>query len=193
MAAGLVWALPAGYARRLAPDRLRGKAVAVVMAGIPVALALGVPGGALLGGWAGRRAVFSAVTVVAVVLIGWIALTVPDLPGGPRGGRIPIRRTLAVPGVVPVLFVTLAFVLAPTVLHTCLAAFLGRRGMAGSIDLVLPAFGAASLLSVWVVGAHIDRRPRGLVLASAALFASAAAILATGSGGPGAVYTAAVL
>ncbi|AEK46194.1 major facilitator superfamily permease [Amycolatopsis mediterranei S699] len=40
VAAGLVWALLAGYARRLVPDR-QGKAIAIVMAGIPLALSLG--------------------------------------------------------------------------------------------------------------------------------------------------------
>src|SRR5437016_4151939 len=32
VAAGLVWALLAGYARRMAPDHLQGKAIAIVMA-----------------------------------------------------------------------------------------------------------------------------------------------------------------
>ncbi|MEU4746313.1 MFS transporter, partial [Actinosynnema sp. NPDC023658] len=41
VAAGVVWALLAGYARRVAPDHLRGRATALVMAGIPVALSLG--------------------------------------------------------------------------------------------------------------------------------------------------------
>ncbi|MGO4421981.1 MFS transporter, partial [Streptomyces sp. MCAF7] len=35
VAAGLAWALLAGYARRMAPVALQGKAVAVVMTGIP--------------------------------------------------------------------------------------------------------------------------------------------------------------
>jgi predicted MFS family arabinose efflux permease len=42
------------YARRLAPAGLEGRATAVVMAGIPLALSLGVPAGAFSGRrWAG--------------------------------------------------------------------------------------------------------------------------------------------
>ncbi|WP_238695773.1 MFS transporter, partial [Streptomyces sp. E2N171] len=48
VAAGLAWALLAGYARRMAPVALQGKAIAIAMAGIPVALSLGVPAGTFL-------------------------------------------------------------------------------------------------------------------------------------------------
>jgi predicted MFS family arabinose efflux permease len=57
VAAGVVWALLAGYARRMAPEHMQGKAIAIVMAGIPLALSLGIPAGTFLGaalGWAGR-------------------------------------------------------------------------------------------------------------------------------------------
>ncbi|MBO0516731.1 MFS transporter, partial [Streptomyces beijiangensis] len=43
VAAGLAWALLAGYARRLAPAHLQGRAIAIAMSGIPLALSLGVP------------------------------------------------------------------------------------------------------------------------------------------------------
>ncbi|GAA2223670.1 MFS transporter [Streptomyces amakusaensis] len=193
VAAGLVWALLAGYARRIAPVPLRGRAVAVVMAGIPAALSLGVPAGTFLGERAGWRAAFWAVTVLAVILIGWIAALVPDRPGQASGDRIPVRSALAVPGVVPVLFITLATVLAHTVLYTYIAAFLARLGMGDSIDLVLLAFGLASLTAIWIVGVHINRRLRALTLAAVALFATATTVLAVTSGTPALVYPAVIL
>ncbi|MYS11844.1 MFS transporter, partial [Streptomyces sp. SID6041] len=82
VAAGVAWALLAGYARRIAPPHLQGRAVAVAMTGIPLALSLGVPAGTFLGEAVGWRAAFTAMTVIAVGLLGWIALVVPDLPGG---------------------------------------------------------------------------------------------------------------
>ncbi|MER2207012.1 MAG: MFS transporter, partial [Rhodococcus sp. (in: high G+C Gram-positive bacteria)] len=48
VAAGIAWALLAGYARSLAPKHLEGRAIAFAMAGIPLALALGVPFGTYL-------------------------------------------------------------------------------------------------------------------------------------------------
>ncbi|MGW8364279.1 MFS transporter, partial [Streptomyces wedmorensis] len=115
VAAGVAWALLAGYARRLAPAHLQGRAVAVAMTGIPLALSLGVPAGTFLGEAAGWRTSFAAMTVIAAALLAWIALAVPDLPGEPRGARAPAARTLAVPGVLPVLTVTFVLVLAHTV------------------------------------------------------------------------------
>ncbi|MBM9961175.1 MFS transporter, partial [Pseudomonas aeruginosa] len=49
MAAGVVWGLLAGYARRLVPPRLQGRALAVAGVGQPIALAIGVPLGTWLG------------------------------------------------------------------------------------------------------------------------------------------------
>ncbi|MBB4905637.1 MFS transporter [Actinophytocola algeriensis] len=177
IAAGVVWALLAGYAARLAPEPLRGKAIAVVMAGIPLALSLGVPAGTFLGDLLGWRVTFWVMTAVAVVLLGWIVALVPDFPGS-RGGRPDLRATLRVPGVPAILFVTLVFVLAHTVLYTYVATFLGARGMGGAVDVVLLVFGVASMVSIVVVGAHVDRRLRTLTVVSAALFAVAVAVLA---------------
>ncbi|MET0132233.1 MAG: MFS transporter [Kibdelosporangium sp.] len=188
VAAGLIWALLAGYAGRLAPPELRGKAIAIVMAGIPLALSLGVPAGTFLGDAVGWRVTFWVMTGLAVVLVGWTVLLVPDHPG--QGGRIALRRTAAMPGVAPVLFITFVFVLAHTILYTYVATFLDRAGMAGSTDVVLLVFGVASVIGIWVVGAHIDRRPRGLLVAATILFAVAVTLLATS---PALVYLAVAL
>ncbi|MEV0321459.1 MFS transporter [Streptomyces sp. NPDC050658] len=193
VAAGLAWALLAGYARRLAPVHLRGKAIAVAMAGIPLALSLGVPAGTFLGDALGWRVAFLLMTALTVVLLGWITVAVPDHPGQRREGRTPVLRTLRVPGVTPVLAVTLVFVLAHTVLYTYIATFLDHLGMGGSTDLVLLVFGAASLLSIWIVGAHIHRRLRTLTIASALLVAVAAALLAVLAESPALVYVAVTL
>ncbi|NUP02667.1 MAG: MFS transporter [Nonomuraea sp.] len=193
VAAGLAWALLAGYARRLVPGPLQGRAVAVVMTGVPVALSVGVPAGTYLGGALGWRWAFALMTGVAVVLLGWIALGVPDRPGQERAGRVPVARVLSVPGVVPVLFVTLVFVLAHTVLYAYIATFLDEFGLGDSTDLVLLVFGGASLLSIWIVGAFIDRRLRALTVASTVLVGAAAALLAVFAHTPALVYVAAAL
>ncbi|MFI6495822.1 MFS transporter [Nonomuraea typhae] len=193
VAAGLAWALLAGYARRMAPPHLRGKAIAVAMAGIPLALSLGVPAGAFLGKALGWQAAFLSMTGLTVLLLAWITASVPDYPGQARAARAPMLRALRVPGVVPVLFVTLVFVLAHTILYTYIAPFLDRLGMSASIDLVLLVFGAASLVSIWIVGARIHRHLRLLTVAATLLVALAAALLAVLSAGPALVYAAVTL
>ncbi|NBM18027.1 MFS transporter [Streptomyces sp. GC420] len=193
VAAGLAWALLAGYARRMAPVPLQGKAIAVAMAGIPVALSLGVPAGTFLGETLGWRVAFLAMTGLTVLLLVWISAAVPDYPGQGRGERPKMLRTLRVPGVTPVLFVTLVFVLAHTILYAYIATFLDDLGLGGSTDLVLLVFGAASLLSIWIVGAQIHRRLRSLTIASTLLVAVSAALLAVLADNTALVYLASAL
>ncbi|MFF2861619.1 MFS transporter [Streptomyces rubiginosohelvolus] len=193
VAAGLAWALLAGYARRMAPAHLQGRAIAVAMAGIPVALSLGVPAGTFLGDALGWRVAFLAMTGLTVLLLLWIVAAVPDFPGQGRGDRPRMLRTLRIPGVSPVLFVTLVFVLAHTVLYAYIAAYLDDLGLGGSTGLVLLAFGAASLASIWITGVLIHDRLRGLTVAGALLVALAAALLAVASDTTALVYAAAVL
>ncbi|NEB81188.1 MFS transporter [Streptomyces sp. SID14478] len=193
VAAGLAWALLAGYARRLAPPRLEGKAMAIAMAGIPMALSLGVPAGTFLGTALGWRTAFLAMTALTVVLLLWIRLAVPDHPGQERATRTPMRHALRVPGVPQVLTVTLVFVLAHTILYAYVAAFLDDLGLGGSTDVILLVFGAASLLSIWIVGARVHDRLRALTVAGTLLVAAAAALLALFAGSTPLVYVAAAL
>lgn len=162
------------------------------MAGIPLALSLGIPAGTFLGGLLGWRSAFGVMSAIAVVLLAWIAAAVPNQPGR-TSGRVPVLRTLAVPGVVPVLAVTLVFVLAHTVLYTYVAAFLGHAGMGDAVDVVLLVFGVASMAGIWVVGARIDRALRTLTVLSTILVAVAATILATAASSPAPVYAAVAL
>lgn len=193
VAAGVVWALLAGYARRMAPENLQGKAIAVVMAGIPLALALGVPVGTFVGEALGWRASFWIMSGLAVVLIGWIVALVPDFPGQSGGGRIPLVPTFTIPGVAPILFVTLVFIMAHTILYTYIATFLDFIGMGGSIGAVLLLFGVASMVSIGIVGALIDRRLRMLIVAGSILVSVTAAILAVSADSPVIVYVAVTL
>ncbi|MCX5208972.1 MFS transporter [Kitasatospora sp. NBC_00240] len=193
VAAGLAWALLAGYARRMAPVHLQGRAIAIVMTGIPVALSLGVPAGTFLGRELGWGVAFVVMSALALIVIGWITATVPDHPGQRPEGRARILGALAVPGVTPVLFVTLVFVLAHTVLYAYIASYLDHLGMGRSTDLVLLAFGLASMVSIWIVGARIHHRLRALTIGSSLLVAVAAAGLGLWSGSHPAVYLAAAL
>ncbi|MFI7243540.1 MFS transporter [Streptomyces qinglanensis] len=193
VAAGLAWALLAGYARRLVPAHLGGRALAIAMAGIPVALSLGVPAGTFLGNALGWRTAFWAMTGLTAVLLGWITAAVPDQPGQRPDDRTPMAAVLRIPGVLPVLLTTLGWVLAHTVLYTYIAAFLDHAGLGGSVDRVLLVFGAASLLSIWFVGAHIGRGLRALTLGGALLVALAAAVLAVAADSTPLVYTAVAL
>jgi predicted MFS family arabinose efflux permease len=190
---GLVWAMMASYARRMVPVAQHGKAIAVAMAGTPLALALGVPAGTALGQALGWRVSFLGMTVFGLVVLGWLTFTVPDFPGQHRQHRVSVTRTMQVRGVAPVLFVVLTVVLAHTILYTYIAAFLDGLGMADAVALVLFVFGTSSVASIFIVGTHIHRRLRSLTIVGTALFALGAILLATLTSSPAAVYVAAFM
>ncbi|MGR3379235.1 MFS transporter [Salipiger abyssi] len=193
VAAGLLWALAAGYAARMAPDHLKGRAIAVAMAGTPLALSLGVPAGTFLGAIIGWRACFGLMSLLTLVLIVWVLARVPDFAGAPAGRRRTLRGVLRLPGIRPVLGVVLSFVLAHNILYTYIAPFLAGAGMVERTDAVLLVFGLASLVSIWVVGVLIDSRLRALTLASIALFALAAGMFWLWRDAPPAIYAASAI
>ncbi|WP_338769946.1 MFS transporter [Massilia sp. METH4] len=190
VAAGLLWALAAGYAARMVAPRLQGRAIAVAMAGIPVALSAGLPAGAFAGTELGWRATFGIVSVLALAAIAWIAAAVPDFPGQPRGRGMTLKEVLLLPGVRAVLFVTLAYVLAHNVLYTYIAPFIAPAGLAARLDAVLLLFGVASLASIWLTGMLIDRWLRALVLGSTVLFGASVLVLACFGTVPAVVWAA---
>ncbi|MBB4956002.1 putative MFS family arabinose efflux permease [Agrobacterium vitis] len=190
VSAGLLWALLAGYAARMVPDQMKGRAIAVAMVGTPLALSLGIPAGTFIGTAIGWRACFGLMSVLTLILIVWVTAKVPDFPGQTADKRHSLRNVFGMAGVRPVLFVTLAFVLAHNILYTYIAPFLAASGMGGRTDLALLVFGLTSLIGIWIVGAYIDRRLRALTLASTILFGLAALAFGICSGNSAAIYAA---
>lgn len=189
MAAGLSWGIMAGYARGIVPVHQQGRALAIAMLGTPVALSLGTPAGTWLGNLIGWRASFGIMSALALVLAAWIVLAVPDRPGQASSERLPLLQSLSLPGVRPVLFVVLTWMLGHNILYTYIAPFLMQAGLAERVDLVLLVFGLCSLIGIWIIGLLVDRWLRWLTLISLALFAVTALVLALISPSPWLIYT----
>ncbi|WP_397334616.1 MFS transporter [Paenibacillus sp. 1011MAR3C5] len=188
VSAGVLWGMTAGYARRMVPDALKGKAMAVAMVGTPLALALGVPAGAFLGVIAGWRSVFGIMSLLTVLLIAWVFWKMPDYPGQAAAKRLSLQKVLILPGIRPVLIAVLTWVLSHNILYTYIAPFLTQAGLARRIDLMLLIFGMTSVVGIWIIGLLVDRMPRLLVLISLAAFTSASFFLGIGSSQPIVVY-----
>ncbi|MEQ9971115.1 MFS transporter [Pectobacterium carotovorum] len=170
VSAGLLWALLAGYAARMVPEHQKGRAIAIAMVGTPLALSLGVPAGTFLGNVIGWRMCFGMMSGLALILMLWVRIQVPDFAGQSAGKRLSLGRVFTMAGVRPVLCTVLAFVLAHNILYTYIASFLAAVGMVAQTGLVLLVFGVTSLLGIWIVGVLIDRYLRALTLACLALF-----------------------
>lgn len=174
---GLLWGMLAGYARRITPAPLAGRALAVASIGTPVGLAVGTPLGAWLGSVADWRWAFVALlTLTAITFV--LALTlVPDAPGQAAETRTSLLQVLALPGVVTVLAVIATWMVAHNIVYTYIAPYLRDAGAAISVELALVAFGVAALVGLAVTGAVVDRSLRSLTLASIALFVTAGVVL----------------
>ncbi|MBJ9989525.1 MFS transporter [Paenibacillus sp. S28] len=193
VAAGAAWGMIAGYARRMVPDALKGRALAVAMVGTPIALTFGVPAGTLLGDLIGWRAVFGLISLLTLVLMVWVLWKVPDYPGQPANERMTIGQVFVLPGIRPILMVVLTWMLAHNILYTYIAPFLERSGLGSRVDLVLLIFGLAAIVSIWIVSLLIDRKLRLLTLLSLLGFALVSAALWVGGTSVPVVYAAVAL
>lgn len=184
LATGLAWSLLATYARAMVPAAMQGRALAVAMVGIPLALSVGVPLSARLGVMIGWRSVFGILSGMALILMAWARWTVPDYPGQAADSRLPVRQVLAIPGVRPVLLVVMAWILPHYILYTYIAPFLASVGLARHVDAVLLIFGVSAMLGIWLVGSLVDRWLRLLVLAGLGAFASVSLLFGLGGTAP---------
>lgn len=189
-AAGVTWGLVPGYARRMVAGPQQGRAMAIALVGTPIALALGVPAGTLLGNLLGWRTAFGLMSALTLVLVGWVLWKAPDLPGQAEEGRASVMTVFRLPGIRPVLTVILTWMLAHNILYTYISPFVSHAHLSSHVDLVLLVFGAAAMLGIWITGALIDRMLRRLVLASLGLFAIAAVALGVAGTEPAVVYLA---
>lgn len=177
VSAGLAWSLIAGYARRMVPEHLKGKAMAVAMVGTPIALSLGVPLGTWLGSLLGWRVTFGLMSAFTIILIIWVLAKVPDYTGQTRDKQASFLNVLARPGVKAVLMVVMLWMLAHNILYTYISPFIALANLESEVDMVLFLFGISALVSIFIVGHLVDKHLRTSVLVSLVLFAFVSLLL----------------
>ncbi|MCO5998194.1 MFS transporter [Actinoallomurus rhizosphaericola] len=167
---------------------VRARALAVVVGGLTVATAIGVPLGDLAGHWFGWRTALGLVAALSLVAAAGVSLIMPSLPGGPR---VPLRTRLALlrrPAVASVLPLTvLGMGASYTVYAYSVPALKGVGVPEGSMVLMLFLYGAGAVAGNLVAGYATDRWGPMRVLSGGylVLTASLAAlgiVAATGAG-----------
>ncbi|MFC0435213.1 MFS transporter [Kutzneria buriramensis] len=190
MGTAMIWPTIGGYAAAISPRHMQGRAITLALAGTPISLAIGVPVGVWLSRFGGWQVAFSVSMVLAVVNIVWAAATLPDVPGHEPHERFTIPKVLAIPGLRTILLALIAYTVAHNILYTYVTDFLKYANMSSQTGWVLFAFGVTSILSVLVVGTHIDRHLRRLTVGSTVLFGLSVLLLALLAGLPVLVYIA---
>ncbi|MFI8353512.1 Cmx/CmrA family chloramphenicol efflux MFS transporter [Streptomyces cyaneofuscatus] len=191
------WAVALTAAVSMVPDRLKGRATAVVVGGVTIACVVGVPAGAVLGERWGWRAAFWAVALVSLPAF---AAILRSLPGGVRGDgeAAPVRNELRVRDELRVLtgprlrptLLTMALVQGATFCaFSYLEPLLTRESGLSSawVPAALALFGAGAFLGVTVAGRYADRRATALVAYGMVALALGWSALALTAGSPVAV------
>lgn len=168
---GLLWSTVNAHVADLVPDRLLGRATAVVLGGATLGMVLGTPIGRFVADLAGWRASFWALAVLSLVGAGLVRAVVPDADPQARsagaaasGGRRTVRPMVVITVLVGLILVG----------HYGAYTFITRLGepaasvVPGGMGSLLLAFGLSSAVGVALAGRVLDRTAPALVVATAA-------------------------
>ncbi|CAN7647254.1 MFS transporter [Mesorhizobium caraganae] len=159
LSSGLFAATAQGTAVALVDDHHRARAIAVVVGGTTVAVALGAPLGALVAAFAGWRGTFFAIAGLGA-LVG--AILWYRLPRGIIGTRLPLRARLSAavrPGVMPILLTTTLALIGAFTVFAYVAPLAIESGGLSPIALpgMLLAFGVGAVIGNIAGGQAADR------------------------------------
>jgi DHA1 family inner membrane transport protein len=167
----------------VAPEHA-GRAMSVVLGGVAVSAALGVPLGTLIGQALGWRGAFSTVIVLGVVCLAATVAFIPPVPHtGVAGIGTQARHALA-PRVLAVLGLGFLLFASQYAAFTYIAPFLEQvTGVSGGlISVFLFAYGAATALGVLAGGRFADRAAsRTLIVGNAVLVVAAGMLYLVGA------------
>jgi DHA1 family inner membrane transport protein len=159
LAAGLYAATAQATAVAISEPHHRARAIAVIVGGTTVAVALGAPVGALIAAVFGWRGTFLTITGVAIVaaLAIWFLL-----PAGLKGPRLSLSKRLAVlsrPGLVPMFLTMLLYMTGGFSLFTYVAPFVTQTlGLSAAVmPTVLLSFGVGAAVGNFAGGQLADR------------------------------------
>jgi MFS transporter, DHA1 family, inner membrane transport protein len=155
---GLFLAVGFVLAMSIVPPERRGRAISVVVSGLFVSAALGVPLGTLVGQALGWRGSFVAVPVLSVTALIATLVLIPSVPSTGGGVGSQARYAFA-PRVLAALVVNVAACAAVYSALTYIVPFLeGVTGISGAlVSVFLFAYGAATAVGSFAGGRFADQ------------------------------------
>jgi len=148
-------------AMSLVDEDLKGRAIAAVLGGLTIALAVGVPLGTVIGQQLGWRSAFvgvAAIGAVALAVDAWLLSEAAPAPAVAIRAQLALlgNRRLAVPLITTVLAIA-GLIAAYTYITPFLEQVSGFH--AGSISLLLIVFGASAAAGNFLAGSALDHWP----------------------------------
>lgn len=158
LASTLVNPIAAAAAAALVPAEQRGRALAVVLAGLTLSFSFGIPAGSAIGEYFGWRGTFCFAAALSVLAAAMTAAILPPVPGGPSSGLTALRASINVRVATNLAFTMLAFSAI-----FCVTAYIGPvvASVTGfspkQIGLMQSFVGLGSIFGVVVGGAIAGR------------------------------------
>jgi len=190
MAARVVLALAAAVyvpganalASVVVPPEQRGRAIAIVNGGLSLAIALGVPAGAVLGAAMGWRATFGSVAIISALAVAGLLIGLPREIGAGLATASLLQRvsTAAQPAVLRTLLITTLWAMASYTTYTYLAPLLESTTIINgpAIGFVLFGWGVSAAIGLAISGPAVDRKgPRAVILPALATSTAAFIVL----------------
>ena len=170
IAAGLYVPSASALAGSLVAPERRGRALAIVLGGFSLAVALGVPLGAIVGNHFGWRMTFAGVAILGAIAFFGLLVGIPSGAGSGLHAAS-IRERLAVArqaGAFPALLTTTLWGTGVYMVYTYIAPYLlGVTSLAsGHIGYAIFLWGAAALVGLLGGGALVDRLGSRRVISS---------------------------
>jgi predicted MFS family arabinose efflux permease len=162
------------------PER-RGTAIAIVNGGLSMAIALGVPMGALIGDSLGWRATFAGVAGLSALALAGLLFGLPKgIGAGLTTATLKERvKTAAQPAVLFTLLVTTLWAMASYATYTYLALFIGNATNVhgAEIGFILFIWGVSAAVGLAISGRAVDRHGPGAVIIPALATSTTAFLL----------------
>jgi DHA1 family inner membrane transport protein len=184
-------------ATAVVPERMRGRAVAIVGSGNALALAFGVPAATAVGAWLGWRVPFAGSAGILVVIVAGLALAYRPIPGAAAPHASAWRPLVQEIRSWPLARVALTIIIvmsAHFLTYTYISPILTEAGVPPRlVSVALVAYGIAGVIGLVVAGRFSDAHPGLMIKASVALTLVALGLLwLTRSSAPGAFVATAV-
>lgn len=156
-AAGVYSPLSSAVAAELVGQQRRGRAVALVLAGLAVGTVFGVPVGLALAQRCGWRAAMLLIVVIGGAALAGIALRGGELPAIPASAPVERLRSITRPKNLLTVTVTLLTGVASLGLYTYLAVVLSAGSLASHQNMAIWMWGLGGAVGALGIGRLVDR------------------------------------